>query len=463
MKHIWAIARLTLKAAVRSRFVTVFLGLLVLGVSLLPLLIQHNGTAAMFTQVMLTYTLVVLTTLLVGVTVWMACGAISTEVSGCQMQILTTKPIARWQIWVGKWFGLVLINAIFLSVIGVLIYGLLFWGARGLSEAERDQLQKKLLVARGTIGEEREDRTEAIERIFQERMNSERADEVDPTVLREHIKEMVKTWDEVVPVDSRRRWDIDFGTRADYLRDKALFIRVKMQAAQYDANDQVYTVRWVAGDAESGKGYYAREVEMIHNAYREVEIPGRAIAEDGKLRLEAWNYSRGTLRFPMTDALEVLYPEGSFEANYVRGLLVILFWLATVAALGLAASAFLTLPVASFLTITVLIVFMSGGLLTTIVEQRTIGDIDDETGRRTTAAIDPYVLPFFKALHKVVMLARGASPIADLSVGRSVPWKTVASSFFQQVVLLGGLMGVGGILLFNRREMAALQGGGGGS
>jgi ABC-type multidrug transport system fused ATPase/permease subunit len=463
MRQIWAIARLTLKSAVRSRFMAVFLILLVLGVSLLPALIRHNGTAAMFTQVMLTYTMVLLTTLLVGVTVWMACGAISTEVTGCQMQILTTKPVARWQIWVGKWFGLVLINGIFLITIGGLIYGLLLWGSRGLSADERDMLEKKLLVARGTIGEERVDRTEAIERIFQERMNSERADEVDPTVLREHIVEMVKTWDEVTPVNSRRRWDLDFGGNAEYLRDKALFIRVKMQAAQYDPNDQVYTVRWVAGDADSGEGYYSRDVEMIHNAYREIEIPGGAIDKDGKLRLEAWNYSRGTLRFPMTDPLEVLYPQGSFEANYVRGLMVILFWLATVAALGLAASAFLTLPVASFLTITVLVVFMSGGLLSTIVEQRTIGDIDDETGRRTTAAIDPYVMPFFKMLHKVVMLAQGASPIADLSVGRSVPWKTVAGSFFQQVFLLGGMMAVGGIILFNRREMAALQGGGGGS
>jgi hypothetical protein len=434
--------------------------LLVLGVAALPLMIRHNGTAAMLTQVMLTYTLVLLTSLLLGATVWMACGAISTEVSGCQMQVLTTKPVARWQIWLGKWFGLVLINAIFVAAIGVMIYGLLLWGARGLPGPEQELLKKKLLVARGTLGEEKVDRTADIERIFQERMNSERADEVDPTVLREHIKEMVKTWDEVTPVNNRRRWDLDFGAKGEYLRDKSLFIRVKMQAAQYDANDQVYTVRWVAGDADTGEGYISRDVEMIHNAYREIEIPGSSIDKDGKLRLEAWNYSRGTLRFPMTDPLEVLYPEGSFEVNYVRCLLVILFWLATVAAVGLAASAFLTLPVASFLTITILVVFMSGGLLSTIVKQRTIGDIDDETGRRTTALIDPYVVPLFNAVYKVVQLAEGASPIADISVGRSVPWKTVAFTFLQQIVLLGGMMAAGGIVLFNRREMAALQGGG---
>ncbi|MBL6763357.1 MAG: ABC transporter permease [Verrucomicrobiae bacterium] len=460
MKQIWAIARLTVKAAVRSRFVAVFLGLLVLGVVVLPVLIRHNGTAAMFTQVMVTYTLVMLTSLLVGVTIWMACGAIASEVSGCQMQVLTTKPIARWQIWLGKWLGLVLINGIFVLVVGVMIYGLLLWGARGLSPEERDLLAKKLMVARGSVSEEKVDRTEAIERIFQERMNSERADEVDPTVLREQIKEMVKTRDEVTPVGTRRRWELKFGDRTEYLQDKALFIRVKMQAALYDPDNQVYTVRWVAGDADGGGGYYAREVEMIHNAYREIEIPGKAITKDGVLRLEAWNYSRGTLRFPLTDQLEVLYPQGSFEVNYLRGLLVILFWLATVAAVGLAASAFLTLPVASFLTITILIVFMSGGLLTTIVEQRTIGDIDDETGKRTTAVIDPYILPIFKGLHKIVSLAQGASPISDLSVGRSVSWGTVGGAFLKQVFLLGGLMAVSGIYLFNRRELAGLQGGG---
>jgi hypothetical protein len=457
MKSIWAIAKLTFKAAVRSRFMVIFLLLLVGVVGMLPILIRHDGTAAMFTQVMVIYTLIVLTSLLIGATIWMSCGAISREVAECQMQILTTKPIGRWQIWLGKWLGLSLINAIFLVAVGAIIYGLLFWGASRLSADQRVALDKYLMVARGALREAPTDRTEAIERVFQRRMNEEGVQDLDPRMVRTKIVEQFQMADELVPGDTRRRWDIELGWRKELLRDKPMYIRVMMQAADIDFNNPVYKVLWVVGDMEGGK-HWQKEVDMIHNSYRELEIPPNLFDKSGKLRVEAWNYSRSTLRFPLDQQLEVLFPEGSFEVNFARGLLVIFFWLVAVAAIGLAASSYLTLPVASFVTMTVLVVFMSGNLLDTIVEERTIGEIDHETGKRTTRVIDPFVLPVFKGLHSLVSLTKTSSPIARLSIGRSVGWEDVGGTLLKHVIVIGGLMGGIGIFLFNRRELAALQG-----
>jgi len=457
MKQIWAIAKLTFKAAVRSRFMLVFLLLLIGVVGLLPVLIKHDGTAAMFTQVMVIYTLIVLTTLLIGATIWMACGAISREVSECQMQVLTTKPVARWQIWIGKWMGLSMINGVFLTVVGAIIYGLLFWGASRLDERERELLSKRLMVARGALTEEPTDRTEAIERVLERRMNQEGAQDLDPRIVRKTIEEQFQMADELVPGNTRRRWDIQLGWRKELLRDKPMQIRVLMQAADIDFDNPVYRVLWVVGDIDS-KRYWEKELDMIHNSYREIEIPPNMFNEDGLLRIECWNYSRSTLRFPLDEPLEVLFPEGSFEANYIRGLLVIFFWLVTIAAVGLAASSYLTLPVASFVTMTVLVVFMSGNLLDTIVEERTIGEIDHETGKRNTRHIDPFILPIFEGLQKVVHFTQTASPISKLSIGRSVSWEEVGATFGKQVLFIGGLVGAFGIFLFNRRELAALPG-----
>lgn len=456
MKQIWNIAKLTVKASVRSRMLVIFLVLLIAAVGLLPILIRHDGTAAMFTQVMITYTLVVLTTLLVGATIWMACGAISREVSDCSMQVLSTKPVARWQVWVGKWFGLSLINAIFLVSVGIIIYIALWWGASRLPEAQQKLLKEKLIVARGALTETPTDRTAAVERILEKRMNEEGVQDLDPRMVRKAIEDQFQMADELVPGNSRRRWDIDLGWRKDMLTDKPIYIRVKMQSADIDFDNPVYKVKWVVGDFESGK-YWEKDVDMIHNSFRELKIPSNMWDDDGRLRVEVWNYSRATLRFPLDDQLEVLFPEGSFEMNFVRALMVIFFWLMTVAAVGLAASSYLTLPVASFVTMTVMIVFMSGNLLETIVKERTIGEITDE-GEISTKAIDPIVLPMFQAMHKIVKLSQGVAPISRLSIGRSVLVEEVAVTFLKMVVVMGGLMAIVGITLFNRRELAALPG-----
>ena len=34
------------------------------------------------------------------------------------MQVVATKPMARWQIWLGKWLGIVSLNAALLAIVG---------------------------------------------------------------------------------------------------------------------------------------------------------------------------------------------------------------------------------------------------------------------------------------------------------------------------------------------------------
>ncbi len=459
MKQIWAIARLTLKSAVASRFLVVFLVMLICAVALLPLLIRHDGSAPMFTRVILTYSLSILTTLLIGATVWLSSGAISREVTECQMQILDTKPIARWKVWLGKWMGISLLNGIFLSVLGGMIYGLVFWQSQGLDEEQQTLLRERMMVARGSLIEEHTNREADIERVYQRRLNDERVKDVNPVLLRQTIAEQFKMADELVPENSRRRWDLDVSGKELYLKDRPLQVHVVMHAAGVDHDNPVYKVLWVVGDVDTGK-YWSKEIDMLENNVRQFSIPANMWDTNGLLRIEAWNYSRDTLRFPVDQPLEVLFPEGSFEMNFLRGLLIVFFWLIGVAAVGLAASAYLSLPVASFVSLTVMVVVLSGGLLNSIVQQRTIGGINHDTGERYTRHIDPIMLPLFRLLNYTVSQAKGVSPISRLSQGRSVSWESVAGCFARQVLVAGGLLAGLGIFLFNRRELAALPGGG---
>src|SRR6201747_1525184 len=148
MQRILAIAGLTWKAALRFKLFLVIAVLLIVAVVGLPIVIQDDGTAEGFTQIILTYTLSAITALLGISTLWLSCGTLARDIEECQIQVVVTKPIARWQIWFGKWLGIVSLNAVLLVFSGACVYGLLEWRANKLPPAEQKILREEVLVAR---------------------------------------------------------------------------------------------------------------------------------------------------------------------------------------------------------------------------------------------------------------------------------------------------------------------------
>src|SRR5271155_6275270 len=150
MQRIIAIAWLTWKAALRFRLFLVIAALLILAVVGLPLIIKDDGTARGFTQIILTYTLSAITALLGLSTLWLSCGTLARDIEECQIQVVATKPIARWQIWIGKWLGIISLDAVLLAISGGCVLGMLQWRAARLPAAEQTVLREQGLVARGS-------------------------------------------------------------------------------------------------------------------------------------------------------------------------------------------------------------------------------------------------------------------------------------------------------------------------
>src|ERR1035441_9788711 len=150
MQRIFAIAWLTWKAALRFRLFLVIAVLLLAAVVGLPILIKDDGTARGFTQILLTYTLSTITGLLGLSTLWLSCGTLARDIEECQIQVVATKPIARWQIWLGKWLGIVTLNAVLLGISGGCVFGLLQWRAGKLPAAEQKILREQVLDRKST-------------------------------------------------------------------------------------------------------------------------------------------------------------------------------------------------------------------------------------------------------------------------------------------------------------------------
>jgi hypothetical protein len=460
MQRLLAITALTWKAAFRFRLFIVVAVLLLAAVVGLPILIKDDGTARGFTQILLAYTLSTITALLGLSTLWLACGTLARDIEECQIQMVAVKPVARWQIWLGKWLGIVTLNAALLAISGLSVYALLQWRATKLPEAEQKILRNEVLVARGSAREPKleKDLEAAAIRRLDEVLAKATGAKLDTNVLRRQILEDLKAELQVVPPESMRPWQIDLGFAKYYLRDQPLYLRVKFNAAEKSPSG-TFLALWQVGVPKKTK-LWRTEIPMslAPDTFHEFEIPANLFDENGVLTILFVNPNNTALLFPLDDGMEVLYREGGFGLNFARGLGIIFCWMVLLTTLGLSAASFLSFPVAAFASLAVLVMSLSTGTLASAVEQGTVMGQDPESGQVGRSKVDLVVIPVFRAALRVINLAKDFSPIDSLSSGRSVTWNELGRAFGQIVLLLGGIIATIGIWSFSRRELATAQG-----
>jgi hypothetical protein len=458
MQRIFAIAGLTWKAALRFKLFLVIAALLVLAVVGLPLIVKDDGTAQGFTQIILTYTLSSITALLGLSTLWLACGTLARDIEECQIQVVVTKPIARWQIWLGKWLGIVSLNAALLAISGACVFGLLQWRAAKLPADVQKTLREEILVARGSVKEANSDADieKETDTILQKRLKTTAVEKVDVPEVRKQIREMVKADFQLVPPSYSRIWKIDLGAAKNSLAGKPLQLRVKFNSAQKSPSG-TFTALWQIGDPPKTKFTRLEPMSLAPDTFHEFQIPPDLFDENGVLTITFVNPNNTALIFPLAEGLEVLYPEGGFALNFVRGLGIIFCWMALMAALGLMAASFLSFPVASFFALAMMLVVLSSGTLADAIESGSVAAGNEETGELGHSVMDVVLLPAFRGVLTVVSMVKNYSPVDALSTGRSITWGELGLAFGQVVILIGGIFSAAGIFFFSRRELATGQ------
>ena len=460
MQRIIAIAWLTWKAALRFRLFLVIAALLLAAVVGLPLIIKDDGTARGFTQILLTYTLSAITGLLGLSTLWLSCGTLARDIEECQIQVVATKPIARWQIWLGKWLGIVTLNAALLAISGACVFSMLEWRAGKLPAAEQTILREQVLVARGSARPP----NPAVEidaqtrQVLQDRLKAspELAGSADLPEVEKQIREQVKAAYQLVPPGTFRVWQVDLSSQLNSLRGRPLQLRIKFNSSG-GAGGTIAGL-WQVGDPQKMAPWRSEAMSLAPDTFHEFQVPANLLDDKGVLTIAFLNGNSTSLLFPLEDGMEVLYPVGGFAMNFARGLGIIFCWMALMAAVGLMAASVLSFPVAAFFSVAVLTVVLSSGMLAETVENGTVGVGDEEKGIAGHSAADVVLIPLFKGILKAVNFATNFSPLDSLSSGRVISWGELGAAFGQIVVVLGGIAGVIGVVLFNRRELATAQG-----
>jgi hypothetical protein len=453
MQRCLAIAFLTWKAAFRFRLFWVLTFLLLASVVVLPLLIKDDGTARGFTQILLTYTLSIITGLLGLATLWLACGILAKDIEECQLQMVAVKPIPRWQIWLGKWLGLVFLNLALLTVAGTSVYALLHYRASRLPAREQQILRKEILVARSSLKPPAPDIEAQVQRVFEQRVQQNQVPPAEQPALRKQLRDFVEAAQQVALAGYPKDWTINVGLKRTLLKDEPLFVRIKFYVAQTNASGS-YLTTWQIGPPDRA---VQQDLRLAADAPFEFPIPPNLIDDQGRLFVRMFNRESTTMVIPLADGFEVLYREGGFALNFIRGLLIIACWLALLAAAGLASATFLSFPVAAFFAASLLFVVLSSGTLAQTVAEGTVLGMNHETQAPTAAWLDVVLLPVFRVMLFIVDLVQGFSPVDSLSSGRSITWLQLLKAFVRIIVLMSGALAAIGMTILTRRELATAQ------
>jgi ABC-type transport system involved in multi-copper enzyme maturation permease subunit len=457
MNKIATIAGLTWKAAFRYRLFWILCALLAGAVLGLPLLIKDDGTAQGMVQILLTYTLSATATLLGFATLWLSCGTLAKDVEECQVQMVAVKPIARWQIWLGKWLGLLSLDAVLLALAGAAIFGLLQWRAGRLSPDQQQIVRRDIFVSRASAKEPPMNLNPLVDQYMQRAVkNLSALSGSDLAEIRQQVAERIKSRYTDLPPGVGRMWGIDLHAIKDRLRDQRLQLRVKFNTGSSNP-DALYTTLWRVGPTNSTRQTVLTEV-LPADSFQEFDLPPNLLDDQGRLWIEVFNPNDVNLTFPMEEGMELLYPESTFGVNFARGLAVVFCWLALLASIGLASASFLSFPVAAFVSLAVLFIGLSSSTVSSVVEQGTITGYDAAKAGYGHTLVDYAVVPVFQVALKIINLVQGFSPIDSLSSGRSITWGQLGLAVTQIILLLSGFFCAAGILLFTRRELATAQG-----
>ncbi len=369
MSRIWAVARHMIAEGVRMKIALVFIGIIVVILPVMPFAVAGDGvTVKSQVQSFLAYSLGAVGFLLSVLTVFLSCGSIANEIRQKFIFMVASKPIPRWQFFVGKWVGIATLNAGLLLLTGVTVWGFTkYLSTRPTTvPGDREALESEVLSARYGAHPEKPDMSIHVDERIRRLREEGRLENVSPAGqadLRRQIEdELNRSWSSLGPQEVK---EYAFkGLLVDRTEGKWIHIQLKPKTPT-GVDDLEFEVLYQAGDRNDVNTLTNEATrKMIVERVSSIEVPTHAVNADGTLYFRMANLDpKNSMMFEGDDSLMLLYDIGTFHWNLFRALAVIWCRLAFLAVLGLLASSFLSFPVACLPCFIVLFFASSAGFL----------------------------------------------------------------------------------------------------
>ncbi len=455
MRSIWAVARNTIKQALRLKIAAVFIVLLLVLLPVMGLKMTGDGTLKGHLQAFVSYSLSLTALLLSLLTIFAATYTLTGDVKDKQVYTILTKPIRRYEFVMGKFLGIVIIDAGLLLLFSAIIYGITISlpTFKKADSKELAQVRNEFFTARTSLKPEKPDVSSDVDSAYNKLKDSgELPAGVDehPVARRNYKKELAQRISQrkrAAAVGEELVWQFDNVRPEDPNQD--LFVRFKYNVAVNPPDMEVYS-RWFIGDDRQIQTtgiietpIYTVERKDFVGTFHEIEIPADAVASDGYLMLAFQNVplNNTVVFFPSEDGLELLYKADTFTANFSRAVLLIFIRLVFLAALALFAGSFLSFPVAILLCLAVFAMANMSGFI-----NESFDSLGNNISRVYYYSFKPLIglLPRFDqpGVSKYLVLARMFS------------WSQVAKLGTSTLLLKALPLAILSLIIFSYREIA---------
>lgn len=483
---ITAIARNVVAEAVRMKISLVFIVLLILGLSVLPGLLDPTTPLRYRVQSFLQYATTGTYWVTAVLMVTLACASVCFEQRDKIIWQTMTKPVRSIEFVLGKWLGVAGLGAV---LVGVSCTGIFFFTdylrRTGIAVEEvqpyvpadrgrivtEDRLVLESQVLVGRVSERPripEDLNAELGKVIERRLAeaAKKYEETkDPNFAPDENKirsdasaELLQSFLSIAPGGSREFTFMGMQDAANLNMPLTLRYKVNIGASNptdfgvlsfYFKNGAPLVRRVPAGQLMS--------MPLPNSAIELQQQPdGRTAAVLGLTVIngDVKNQQPGTqsVSFPV-DGLEVSFAVSGFESNFLRSALVMWVKLAMLAMVAVVCSTFLAFPVASLVSFGVLLMAEGAGALSKALEF--FSPADGQTGE---VSYWKYPVQWIATpVANIFKYYSDLDPTGKLVEGRLVSWGDVGAA----VVLIGGvtaLLAITGGAIFRSRELATYSG-----
>jgi hypothetical protein len=453
MNSIRAIAGNTIAQAFRMKIALVTVLLLLVIVPLMGMLVSGDGTLKGKVQTFMSYSISLTGMLLIVMTIFVSVYTLSSELTGRQMTMVVSKPVGRYEVVLGKFIGVVVVDLILLIVFSLIIFGMTLCMVK-FSDAPAEEVaevNKEVFTSRVSMSDPIDKglvRKLAMERYEKLAERGLIPEEVTKLQALQYLSSEEAGRLRSVPVGGSRVWKFDDVRLKD--DEESIFIQFKYRTAVTPANQSVTGV-WVVGDLRQEKygpneadtpiyrNIYTHSINTVHEV--EVERAGELIAPDGHLEVAFSNppYNNTTV-FP--EEVSILYETGSFGWNFVRVVLLTGSRLIFFAALGVSLATWLSFPTAILFCILVFFIGSFNGFIT------------ESLGVFSQAVNVVYNFTIIPIMWMFPQLDGEFNPSGYLVSGDFLSPIFLGRVYGVTVFLKAGILILAGILFFSFREIA---------
>jgi len=465
------IVKLTIKTAFRSNIFQLLLVILLFCIIFVPTTIAGDGTAQGYIQVSLKYSLAAIGFILSLSSIWLGCFMMSRDTETYQIHMVVSKSISRTTVWLGKWFGIVLIHLLLLLLSTATVYFIVTYQyhRQEFTEKEKLRIQNEVMVARRVYYPKLPDMDEIAKRELASRIEinkkiGKHVDESDLGInkmLQDIKREIIGNYSQI-PFNGIREWAFE-GLPVNY--DGPVYLRFRLYVNKVESKDQrLSNGLWIAGfpvavDAEQAKNVFEQKQQegqeynfvpqalstvpeqIMTGEFHERILTSRFISPKGMMLIGFQNHDpqRAQLFFQPADGPKILISASSFTDNYFRAVFVLFMQLVIMAGLGCAAASVLSMPMAVFVVISYL---LAGSFSVILSGTSYFGGIADHVGYFMGKSLLLILIPMqaFEITHFV-------------SGGELIELGLIGSIFLKYFVFRALPLFIFGIWLYNRREM----------